>query len=74
MSWWGKLFGGTVGFMLGGPLGALLGAALGHQLDGAGTDIRQTLRSVSCTPGSHHALQKKKRTSYLWSSENVPDC
>ncbi len=33
MSWWGKLFGGTVGFMLGGPLGALIGAALGHKLD-----------------------------------------
>ncbi len=33
MNWWGKLIGGTFGFMLGGPLGALLGAALGHQLD-----------------------------------------
>lgn len=33
MSWWGKILGGTVGFMLGGPLGALLGASLGHQLD-----------------------------------------
>jgi DnaJ like chaperone protein len=35
MSWWGKILGGTVGFMLGGPLGALLGASLGHQLDGS---------------------------------------
>lgn len=33
MSWWGKIIGGTFGFMLGGPLGALLGASLGHQLD-----------------------------------------
>ncbi len=33
MSWWGKLFGGTLGFMLGGPLGALIGAALGHNYD-----------------------------------------
>ena len=33
MSWWGKLVGGTFGFMLGGPLGALLGAALGHNFD-----------------------------------------
>lgn len=33
MSWWGKLVGGTVGFMLGGPLGALLGASFGHRLD-----------------------------------------
>ena len=33
MSWWGKIIGGTFGFMAGGPLGALLGAALGHQFD-----------------------------------------
>jgi len=33
MAWWGKLIGGTFGFMLGGPLGALMGAALGHNLD-----------------------------------------
>ena len=33
MSWWGKVAGGAVGFLLGGPLGALLGAALGHKLD-----------------------------------------
>lgn len=33
MSWWGKIAGGTFGFMLGGPLGAALGAVLGHQFD-----------------------------------------
>lgn len=33
MNWWGKIIGGTFGFMLGGPLGALLGAALGHNFD-----------------------------------------
>jgi len=33
MSWWGKLIGGTFGFMAGGPLGAILGAALGHNFD-----------------------------------------
>lgn len=33
MSWWGKVVGGTFGWMLGGPLGALLGAALGHKFD-----------------------------------------
>jgi len=33
MSWWGKILGGTFGFMMGGPLGAALGAALGHQFD-----------------------------------------
>jgi DnaJ like chaperone protein len=33
MSWWGKVLGGTFGFIAGGPLGAVLGAALGHQFD-----------------------------------------
>ena len=33
MSWWGKLIGGTFGYMLGGPLGAVLGAAMGHNFD-----------------------------------------
>lgn len=33
MSWWGKLVGGTLGFMMGGPLGAILGVALGHNFD-----------------------------------------
>jgi DnaJ like chaperone protein len=33
VSWWGKLLGGTIGFMLGGPLGAILGASMGHNFD-----------------------------------------
>ena len=33
MSWWGKLLGGSFGFMIGGPLGALIGAAFGHNFD-----------------------------------------
>ena len=33
MAWWGKLIGGTLGFMMGGPLGALLGSSIGHQFD-----------------------------------------
>jgi DnaJ like chaperone protein len=32
MSWFGKIMGGSVGFMMGGPIGALLGATLGHTL------------------------------------------
>lgn len=32
MSWFGKIMGGSVGFMLGGPIGALVGVALGHSL------------------------------------------
>lgn len=39
MNWWGKLMGGSFGFMLGGPLGAILGVALGHQLDKAFSNI-----------------------------------
>ena len=35
MSWWGKLAGGGIGFVLGGPLGGMLGAVLGHQVDKA---------------------------------------
>ena len=34
MSWWGKVVGGTFGFMLGGPLGALIGVSLGNYFDG----------------------------------------
>jgi DnaJ like chaperone protein len=33
MSWWGKLIGGTLGYMIGGPLGAVLGAAMGNNFD-----------------------------------------
>ncbi len=33
MSWWGKVVGGTFGFMMGGPLGAVMGAAVGNYFD-----------------------------------------
>ena len=33
MSIWGKIFGGTSGFVLGGPLGGLLGIFAGHAID-----------------------------------------
>jgi len=33
MTIWGKILGGTTGFVLGGPLGALLGAVAGHAVD-----------------------------------------
>jgi len=32
MGWLGKVFGGTIGFMMGGPLGAVAGAVFGHTL------------------------------------------
>jgi DnaJ like chaperone protein len=40
MSWWGKVVGGTFGFMMGGPLGALMGAALGNYFDGGMEAVR----------------------------------
>jgi DnaJ like chaperone protein len=33
LSWWGKLLGGTFGYLLAGPLGAVIGTALGHNFD-----------------------------------------
>lgn len=43
MSWFGKIMGGSVGFMLGGPIGALVGASLGHTLiDGKAEPGRMT--------------------------------
>lgn len=40
MAWWGKIVGGTFGFMFGGPLGAAFGAAVGHGFDkGLGNDF-----------------------------------
>ncbi|GAB4355253.1 MAG: co-chaperone DjlA [Methylohalobius crimeensis] len=54
MSWLGKVFGGTFGFMLGGPLGALLGTAIGHQFDRGmeGGDVLPRLE-----PGRQHRIQ-----------------
>ncbi len=36
MGWFGKIIGGTLGFMFGGPLGMIAGAAFGHMFDKAG--------------------------------------
>ena len=33
MSIWGKIFGGTGGFVIGGPIGGLLGVFAGHAID-----------------------------------------
>ncbi len=33
MSWWGKIVGGTLGFMVGGPIGAVFGVYAGHNFD-----------------------------------------
>jgi len=51
MSWWGKLIGGTFGFMVGGPLGALIGAAIGHNFD-SGMKLQ-----ASGSPGDQERVQ-----------------
>ena len=40
MSWWGKVIGGTFGFMMGGPLGAILGTAMGNYFDSGMEKVR----------------------------------
>src|SRR3978361_2207146 len=42
MGYWGKIIGGTAGFLVGGPYGAVIGAALGHAADsGSVENIRR---------------------------------
>jgi DnaJ like chaperone protein len=54
MAWWGKLLGGTFGFMMGGPLGAVLGAALGHGFD-KGLDSAADAEELQ--PGERERIQ-----------------
>lgn len=54
MSWWGKVVGGTFGFMMGGPLGAILGAALGNYFDDGFNSIRL---DDSLGPGNTERVQ-----------------
>ncbi len=54
MAWWGKLLGGTFGFMMGGPLGAVLGTALGHRFD-AGLD--SVVFEEALQPGERERIQ-----------------
>ena len=54
MAWWGKLVGGTLGFMVGGPIGAMLGASFGHNFD-AKSGGRQ--KRVGYSPGNQERTQ-----------------
>ena len=56
MSWWGKIVGGTLGFMVGGPLGALLGVAVGHNLT-AGMKGLGGLGGPQLAPGDQERVQ-----------------
>jgi len=53
LSWWGKVLGGTFGYLLAGPLGALIGAALGHNFD---KGLRSRLGEQSA-PGAQDRVQ-----------------
>ena len=54
MAWWGKLLGGTFGFMMGGPLGAVLGTVLGHQFD---KGMRISADAEELEPGERERIQ-----------------
>lgn len=56
MSWWGKIVGGTLGFMFGGPIGALLGMAVGHNLT-SGTGSFSGLGGPNMAPGDQERVQ-----------------
>ena len=64
MSWWGKLLGGTFGFMFGGPLGAVLGAALGHNFD-RGLNLSDEMA------GSSRSDQQRVQTAFFTASFSV---
>ena len=64
MSWWGKILGGTFGFMIGGPIGALLGAALGHNFD-------KGLQIDHITGGFEHGRQERVQTVFFTAAFSV---
>lgn len=56
MNWWGKVLGGTFGFLIGGPIGALLGAVLGHNFD-AGLKRLNHESEDDLSPGAQERVQ-----------------
>jgi DnaJ like chaperone protein len=64
MGWWGKVLGGTFGFMVGGPLGALLGAALGHRFD---KGAQRFTGNATLGPG----VQERVQTAFFAASFSV---
>ncbi len=55
---WGKLLGGTFGFMIGGPLGAVLGAALGHTFDkGMNLQLSHDMPDEDLPPGDAERIK-----------------
>lgn len=64
MSWWGKLAGGALGFMMGGPIGAMLGAVVGHQLD-RGLDVAAQHDALGWQGASNAAQQERVQTAFF---------
>jgi len=55
MSWWTKVLGGAVGFMLGGPLGAMLGVALASNFSKGKTNFGGFAKDYG--PGNQQRVQ-----------------
>lgn len=54
MSWWGKIVGGTLGFMVGGPIGALFGVAIGSNFD---SGLKSFGKLEGMPPGDQERVQ-----------------
>jgi DnaJ like chaperone protein len=63
MSYWGKIIGGTAGFLVGGPYGAAIGAALGHAADTGNLPGRK--------PGMQAGLSQAKIAGLLGRRDEV---
>ena len=73
MSIWGKIFGGTSGFVVGGPLGGLLGIFAGHAIDKFSKKKLPeniAVKQVNFTIGLLHCLQKWPRQMELFHIKN----
>ncbi len=66
MSWWGKVLGGTFGFLMGGPLGALIGAALGHNFDKGFRGFNE-----QPLPGFSPGAQERVQTAFFTATFSV---
>lgn len=59
MSWWGKIIGGSLGYMMGGPIGALLGVALGHHFD------KGLAQDFEGSPFGYSANKERTQTAFF---------
>ena len=66
MAWWGKIIGGSLGFMVGGPLGALLGIVIGGRFDSG----MSTHEKLGTAPGGWTS-QEKTQTVFFTTTFSV---